>query len=108
MQPGGVEQFLRTVRAVPRRPGADEDAGRSEPALQSTEAGRRTSRKEASRLERQLARLTARENELQAQMAAQASDYVRLGKLQAQLLEVLAERDVLEEQWLEAAELADG
>ncbi len=108
MQPGGVEQFLRAHRAgqvATRTAGGYET---SQPHTGPSEADRRQARKDASRLERQLARLSSREEQLHAQMAAGASDYARLGELQAQLGEVLAERGVVEEQWLELAELAEG
>ncbi|MDQ3627451.1 MAG: ABC-F family ATP-binding cassette domain-containing protein [Actinomycetota bacterium] len=120
MQPGGVEQFLqarRRAQEVARTGVTAGDGAPSGPACDGapsgpvggpSEADRRQARKDASRLERQLARLSGRAEDLHARMAAEASDYARLGELQTQLGQVLAERGVLEEQWLEVAELADG
>jgi ATP-binding cassette subfamily F protein uup len=56
------------------------------------------------RLERQLERLSAREAELTAELAANASDYVRLTELGDQLRGVQKEKSRLEDEWLAAAE----
>jgi ATP-binding cassette subfamily F protein uup len=64
----------------------------------------RAARKEMQRLERQIDRLTSREGELAATLAAHATDYVRLTELGAELRGVQDEKSRLEEQWLEAAE----
>jgi ATP-binding cassette subfamily F protein uup len=56
------------------------------------------------RLERQIDRLSGREGELSASLAAHATDYVRLTELGAELRQVQDEKSQLEEQWLEAAE----
>ena len=56
------------------------------------------------RLERQIERLSAREVELTAELAASASDYVRLTELGAQLKGVQQEKGRLEDEWLAAAE----
>jgi ABC transport system ATP-binding/permease protein len=64
----------------------------------------RAARKELQRLERQIDRLTAREAELTAELAAQASDYEKLIELGAQLRAVQDEKASLEERWLTVAE----
>ena len=56
------------------------------------------------RLERQIERLSTREAELTAELAANASDYVRLTELGAQLKSVQQEKGRLEDEWLAAAE----
>jgi ATP-binding cassette subfamily F protein uup len=56
------------------------------------------------RLERQIERLTTREAELSATLAAQASDYQMLIELGAQLRGVQEEKARLEERWLTVAE----
>jgi ATP-binding cassette subfamily F protein uup len=58
------------------------------------------------RLERQIERLSAREAELTAELAANASDYVRLTELGDQLSGVQQEKGRLEDEWLAAAELS--
>ena len=67
-------------------------------------ATQRAARKEMQRLERQLERLTTREAELTAELAENASDYVALTELGAQLRGVQEEKGRLEEEWLAAAE----
>ena len=64
--------------------------------------GRRARR--STRVEKQLARVDAREAELHALLAEHASDYERLATLGAELDEVLAEKEPLELEWMEAAE----
>ncbi len=64
----------------------------------------RAARKEMARLERQIDRLTSQEDKLTAALAENATDYVRLTELGAELREVQDEKARLEEQWLEAAE----
>ncbi len=56
------------------------------------------------RLERQIEKLTAREAELQAEMAANATDFARLRALQGELEAAVAERERLEDAWLELSE----
>ena len=63
----------------------------------------RTARKELQRLERQLDRLSAREAELTAQLAANATDYEKLTALGADLKATQAEKADLEERWLTVA-----
>ena len=64
----------------------------------------RAARKEVARIERALDRLTEREAALHEEMAASATDHVRLAELQAELEAAAAERDALETGWLEASE----
>ncbi len=69
-------------------------------------ADTRAARKEMARLERQIAKLGSREEKLHAQMAEKATDHAAVAKLDAELREVSAEKEALEEAWLEAAETA--
>jgi ATP-binding cassette subfamily F protein uup len=64
----------------------------------------RAARKEVARLERELERLTEREAALHEDMAASATDHVRLRELQGELRATAAERDRLETAWLDASE----
>jgi ATP-binding cassette subfamily F protein uup len=66
-------------------------------------AAERAARKELQRLERQIERLTGREAKLHEELAASASDYVRLTELDKQLREVQAEKAELEDRWLTVA-----
>jgi ATP-binding cassette subfamily F protein uup len=133
--PGGVEEYLRRRRelagtsrvaaaaqdgraapgAVRRRapdaagrraPAADRRTpSKSEPAPSAGEA--RAGRKELARLERGVARLGQREAALHEELARQATDFERVGALDAELRAVVAEKDALEEDWLFLAERLD-
>ncbi|EWT05692.1 glycerophosphodiester phosphodiesterase [Intrasporangium chromatireducens Q5-1] len=109
--PGGVEEYLRVRHAATSRtdgmppsqlsgiPSPDAPAGAPSPAEQ------REARKAMARIEKQLARLSEREERLHADMAEKATDPTALADLTARLQDVVAERDQLEAEWLEAAEL---
>ncbi len=102
---GGVDEYLDRVRAGPARPGPAAGAGPA-PACATARpsaAEERTARKELQRLERQLDRLTAREAELAAELAANATDYEKLTRLGADLRAAQAEKSDLEERWLTVA-----
>jgi len=107
---GGVDEYLARVRAVPAVPrppaGSRPAAAPAAPApggARLSAADERTARKELQRLERQLDRLSAREEELTAQLAANATDYEKLTVLGADLRAAQAEKTDLEERWLAAA-----
>ena len=115
--PGGVDEYLEYRRAAAAGPAGDGRAGsagsgRPERPAAAASAGprpgsaatQRAARKEMQRLERQLERLTTREAELTAELAAHASDYVALTELGAQLRGVQEEKGRLEDEWLAAAE----
>jgi ABC transport system ATP-binding/permease protein len=53
-------------------------------------------------------KLDADEKKLHEQLAAAATDYARAAELDAQLRAVQAEKEQVEEEWLAAAELAEG
>jgi ATP-binding cassette subfamily F protein uup len=104
---GGVEEYLARVRTV--RAGS---SGGSQPVtaplrpLRASAAQERTARKELQRLDRQLDRLSVREAELTALLAANATDYEKLTSLGADLRAVQAGKSELEDRWLTlAAEL---
>ncbi len=109
---GGVDEYLDRVRAT-RRPAPARSATAGAPAADAPVTGtgpqrpsaaeERTARKELQRLERQLDRLSTRETELAAQLAANATDYEMLTSLGADLKTTQAERADLEERWLAVA-----
>ena len=70
-------------------------------------AEERAARKSVARLDKQLARIAAREAELNAEIAEHAQDYARLADLGAQLNVLAAEKEEAELEWLEAAELLE-
>ena len=113
--PGGVAEYLELREREQAGRSAAEPAGRersgSAPAgardLPLSAARRRTGRKELTRLERQLSRVSGQEAELTEALAGSASDYAALIELGAQLRAVQQEKASLEEHWLELAEELD-
>src|SRR5271165_4001385 len=108
---GGVDEYLDRVRAArgastagrpasarAAAPGGSPASGAGPP--QASAAQDRTARKELQRLERQLERLSTREAELTAQLAANATDYEKLTTLGAELKAAQAEKSDLEDRWL--------
>jgi ABC transport system ATP-binding/permease protein len=102
---GGIDEYLER-RGARERTGTvavlapDGGSRRGDGAARD----RRIAKKELQRLERQIDRLAVREKELTEELAARASDYAALIDLGAQLREVQAEKERLEEEWLAVAE----
>lgn len=107
--PGGVDEYLRLRRSA--QP-AGSDVPAPAPASPAVPAGSpgsgsaqdRQARKEAARLERQIERLSAQEADLERRMVEAATEPARLVPLSAEHAEVVAERERLEERWLEVAD----
>jgi ATPase subunit of ABC transporter with duplicated ATPase domains len=91
--PGGVEQYLAS--AVPVAPPSVSRERAADP---------RVAKKELARLERQIARLEAREATLHEQLALHATDYEKVAALDADLRAVRQERAALEDEWLTLAD----
>jgi ATP-binding cassette subfamily F protein uup len=96
--PGGVEQYL-----AGRTPAEDTSARPAERAETDSARERRTG-KELARIESQLGKLDQQIAALHLTMAEAAADHVRVAELNAELGDLLARKDSLEEAWLEAAE----
>ena len=108
MLPGGVDEYLGRRAAVPPALRDTPPSTTGETAERtSSPAARRAARKDVARLDRQLAKVNARIAALHEQMAAHASDFSRLAALDAELSDASANRDRLELEWLEAAELTE-
>jgi ATP-binding cassette subfamily F protein uup len=113
--PGGIEEYLARrgviVGSVREAAGAagcgTETAITTDSRPRAGSAEQRAARKEASRLERRLDALVAREKELHTGLAEAATDAPRLLALDAELRAVVAERAEVELDWLAAAELAE-
>jgi ATP-binding cassette subfamily F protein uup len=73
------------------------------PRLAPGSAAERTAKKELQRLERQIEKLSEREEGLHAELAANATDYARLTELGDRLSALQDEKSGLEERWLEVA-----
>ncbi|WP_284981022.1 ABC-F family ATP-binding cassette domain-containing protein [Arthrobacter sp. efr-133-TYG-118] len=116
--PGGVDQYLELREAAlasgavtggasrgSARPTAA--SGSSAAASGPSEAEKREARKDLNRIDRQLGKIAQQEEKLHVQMAAksQSGDFDGLGELNAKLQELLEEKEGLELEWLEAAEI---
>ncbi|MBF6364254.1 ABC-F family ATP-binding cassette domain-containing protein [Nocardia puris] len=101
--PGGIEEYLTKRAAMSAPPAARPSA--EKPATATDSAAYRAARKELTRLERAIDKLTEREQKLHAALADAATEPDRLMTLGAELKQVLAEKETAEERWLE---LADG
>jgi len=103
--PGGVDDYLSRLAPVRHEP---VDGGPGPKRAERTDQGdARAARKEMARLERTIAKLEQREADLHADLARHATDYERLGALDAELREVTAERAATEEAWLALVDRVD-
>jgi ABC transport system ATP-binding/permease protein len=101
---GGVDEYLDRIRTARAGSTGGSQPGPAAPGPpRSSAAEERTVRKELQRLERQLDRLTVRETELSALLAANATDYEKLTSLGAELRAVQTEKSTLEDRWLTLA-----
>jgi ABC-type multidrug transport system ATPase subunit len=115
--PGGVEEYLalrRTALAAERDAAAGAPSAEQRQSAASADGGggpspaeQRDARKTMSRIERQLSRLAGREERIHAAMAESASDHTTVLDLNRELRAVVDEREALELEWLEAADLVD-
>jgi ABC transport system ATP-binding/permease protein len=123
---GGVDEYLERSRArrasLAAAAAAASAASRAAASAASTASGasgaagggragglapgsaaERAAKKEIARLERQIDKLSGREDKLHAELAANATDYAALTELGTALSAVEAEKASLEERWLEVA-----
>jgi ATP-binding cassette subfamily F protein uup len=117
--PGGIEQYLSELAsggggpahrsgAPDRRTAPNGAAASPMPRAAGSGGQDRAARKALARLEREIERASAREAELHQRMAAASADHRELAQLTAELSAAGAERDALEERWLEASEALEG
>ncbi|GAC68622.1 ABC-F family ATP-binding cassette domain-containing protein [Gordonia soli] len=120
--PGGIEQYLRRRRELSAASASDRggsqrattlgqrsaDQGAEAPAAVSkptvSAAEHREARKAMNRLERQIQQLDARESKLHDELVAAATEPDRLMTLNAELQQVVADKEAAEMEWLEVAE----
>jgi ATP-binding cassette subfamily F protein uup len=124
MLPRGVEEYLErrtaSLREEDARLGAaargaaqssdqssDQSNDQSSATPMASQAEQREARKTVARIDRQLAKLAEQEAALHAALAEHASDYEKLAELDARLRELLAHKEDLEEEWLDAAALLE-
>ena len=114
--PGGVDQYLELRAAAARTAtatapsasgggagGSTASAGAT--ASTASPAEVREARKTMARVEKQLSRLADREERIHGEMAEKATDVGALADLNTRLTELVAEREELEMEWLEAADV---
>jgi len=108
--PGGVEQYLdlrHAARASAAASGASraslETASSAPSGLSAAEL--REAKKDLTRIERQLSRLSAQEDEIHLEMAAKAADHTAVLALNDRLRVIVDERETLELEWLSVAEI---
>ncbi|MGW6024447.1 ABC-F family ATP-binding cassette domain-containing protein [Streptomyces sp. NPDC055099] len=112
MLPRGIDEYLERRKrmaeaGVPSAPAAASAAPSAAPqkaAVSSADA--RAAKKELQKIERQLDKMSTKETWLHAQIADNATDFEKVAKLDAELRELVSERDELEMRWLELAESA--
>ncbi|WP_395695926.1 ABC-F family ATP-binding cassette domain-containing protein [Nocardioides sp.] len=116
MLPRGVDEYLEwRSRSIERPAPAAEPvpvpersiAPETTPKAKAGSAEERTARKTLARLDKQLERIAEQEAALNAEVLEHAQDYERLAELSARLSELAAEKDELELEWLEAAEVLE-
>jgi ATP-binding cassette subfamily F protein uup len=116
MLPGGVDEYLRRLHGrgvADDRPEPVEASQMNTPdahpggAARSGSAEERAARKTLARLDRQLERVADDEATLHAELEAHRTDHERLVELTARLGRLAAEKDALEQEWLEAAALLE-
>ena len=109
--PGGVDEYLARRQEQLARPttgpASDTESEDDAQAVPSA-ADVRQARKDLARIDRQLERIRGEEARLHAALAEHATDFAKVAELDARLRELAAERDRLEEQWLELAESVPG
>ncbi|AWL38932.1 MULTISPECIES: ABC-F family ATP-binding cassette domain-containing protein [unclassified Streptomyces] len=108
MLPRGVDEYLERRKrmeeeAAPASAAAS-SAPKAAPAATVSPQAARAAKKELQKVERQLDKMSTRETELHAQIASHATDFEKVAALDAELRELVAERDELEMRWLELAE----
>ncbi|MFE0426431.1 ABC-F family ATP-binding cassette domain-containing protein [Streptomyces sp. NPDC058953] len=108
MLPRGIDEYLERRRdaveagapAAPAERKAD-----AAPETRAKSAGElRAAQKELQRIERQLDKLAEKETAVHDRIAANATDFAQVAKLDAELRELAGQREELEGRWMELAD----
>lgn len=83
------------------------DQNVSTPRAKAGSAEERAARKTLARLDKRLEKIGEREAELNTLVLEHAADHARLAAISAELATLSAEKDEVELEWLEAAELLE-
>jgi ABC transport system ATP-binding/permease protein len=102
--PGGVDEYLALVEM---RKNVAHTAAAPPKKTPAATADIRAARKELTRLERRLEKLTSEETRLHGLLAANATDVDKIMTFDAELRTVLAEKASVEEEWLTLAETVE-
>ncbi|HEX5851946.1 MAG TPA: ABC-F family ATP-binding cassette domain-containing protein, partial [Solirubrobacteraceae bacterium] len=107
--PGGIEQYVEGRRAAVESSASEvvrQERGAAPAGAQIRAARKETQRsaRELKRLERAIEQLAGRETGLNEQMVMNATNHAQLAYLQAELEQVVSEREDLETSWLEMSE----
>jgi ATP-binding cassette subfamily F protein uup len=95
--PGGVEEYLaKRVKAAPASAPKSKGGGDT-----------RAAKKELSRVEREIARLDARQVKIEAEMAQRAADFAAVARLDEELRTLQADKAALEDSWMELYEASE-
>ncbi len=100
--PNGVDEYLERRRNAPAAPSRG-PSGSGGSAARTPGGDVRALRKELTKIERRTTKLLAEETRLHTALAEAAADHTSVLALDAELRAVLAERDELEDRWLEVA-----
>ncbi|WP_327367896.1 ABC-F family ATP-binding cassette domain-containing protein [Streptomyces sp. NBC_01217] len=108
MLPRGIDEYLERRQRMEETatPSAAPAAAKEKAAVATAVSPQaaRAAKKELQKVERQLDKISTRETALHAQIADYATDFEKVAKLDAELRELVVERDELEMRWLELAE----
>ncbi|MGW2179042.1 ABC-F family ATP-binding cassette domain-containing protein [Streptomyces sp. NPDC001732] len=108
MLPRGIDEYLERRQRIEEAatPSAAPAPAKEKaaPAATLSPQAARAAKKELQKVERQLDKISTRETTLHAQIAEHATDFEKVAQLDAELRELVAERDELEMRWLELAE----
>ncbi|MFC0582049.1 ABC-F family ATP-binding cassette domain-containing protein [Micrococcoides hystricis] len=115
--PAGVDEYLRLRKeqdqsgpaASTRATSTTESGSDSGPTSTLSGAERQAAQKEANATERKLNRITEQIDKLEAAMhEIDPQDFVALGEKSAEITQLRAEQEELEERWLELSEILEG
>jgi ATP-binding cassette subfamily F protein uup len=106
MLPRGIDEYLERRKRMEEVAAAAVPVPAAKAVTEKSSADTRAAKKELQKIERQLGKMSERETKLHAQIADNATDFGKVAKLDAELRELVGERDELEMRWLELADEA--